>query len=136
MKLLFLFTLASFGLMAQDKPDMQLGVMPQPPAGTSLAKPVAPQAVVPQSTARTSTAPANPAPPVEPISDAIKAKVAVAQRDYLIAKMGYDAAGQGYDAAGQTLAQTVKEARDACEKTGSDFSERAISCVERPKTVK
>jgi hypothetical protein len=72
---------------------------------------------------------AAPPKPSDPITDRLRFEIAVAQRDYVLAK-------QQYDAAMERLRAKTAEAQTACEDQGQQFSPEQFRCVEKPAAQK
>jgi hypothetical protein len=71
---------------------------------------------------------AAPPKPSDPITDRLRFEIAVAQRDYVIAK-------NQYDAAMERLRAKTSEAEALCQAAGKKFSPDSFACAEAPKKV-
>jgi hypothetical protein len=69
-----------------------------------------------------------PNPPTDPITDRLRFEIAVAQRDYVLAK-------QQYDAAMERLRAKTAEAEALCKTTGKTFAPDRFACVGAKKGV-
>lgn len=62
--------------------------------------------------------------PSDPITDRLRFEIAVAQRDYVLAKLQYDSAKEH-------LRGKTAEAQAACDAQGQQFSPEQFRCVEK-----